>query len=157
MTYKIIVTDPIAQEGIKILQSDPEVEVDYRPEISFDQLLEIIENYHAIITRSRTPVNKELLERAKNLKVVGRAGVGVDNVDLEECSKRGILVVNTPGANTIGATELTLMHMLTIMRNGHKAHQSVADGKWERKKFMGEELFGKKLGIYQGLQKCTSI
>ena len=147
MTYKVIVTDPIAEEGLKILQSDPDIELDYRPEIPFDELLKIIENYHAIITRSRTPVNKELLDRAKNLKVVGRAGVGVDNVDLEECSKGGILVVNTPGANTIGATELTLMHMLTIMRNGHKAHQSVAEGRWERKKFMGEELFGKKLGI----------
>ncbi|MEO2153790.1 MAG: phosphoglycerate dehydrogenase [Aquificota bacterium] len=147
MTYKVIITDPIAEEGIKILQKDPEIEVDYRPEIPFEELLEIIEPYHAIITRSRTPVNKELLERAKNLKVVGRAGVGVDNVDLQECSKRGILVVNTPGANTIGATELTMMHMLTIMRNGHKAHSSVAAGKWERKKFMGEELYGKKLGI----------
>jgi D-3-phosphoglycerate dehydrogenase len=147
MTYKVIITDPIAEAGIEILKKDPEVEVDYRPEIPFEELLEIIENYHGIITRSRTPVNKELLDRAKNLKVVGRAGVGVDNVDLEECSKRGILVVNTPGANTIGATELTMMHMLTIMRNGHKAHQSVAEGKWERKKFMGEELFGKKLGI----------
>ncbi|NPA32523.1 MAG: phosphoglycerate dehydrogenase [Aquificae bacterium] len=145
--FKVLITDPIAPEGIEILKRDPDVEVVNEPEIPYEKLLEIIPEFDAIITRSRTPVTKELLERAKKLKVVGRAGVGVDNVDIEEATKRGILVVNTPGANTIGATELTLMHMLTIMRNGHKAHENVLSYRWDRKKFMGEELYGKTLGI----------
>ncbi|EDP73577.1 D-3-phosphoglycerate dehydrogenase, partial [Hydrogenivirga sp. 128-5-R1-1] len=100
--YKVLITDPISTKGIEILNQEEDIEVDYEPEIPFEELLEIVKDYDAIITRSRTPVNKELLEKAENLKVVGRAGVGVDNVDLEECSRRGILVVNTPGANTIG-------------------------------------------------------
>ncbi len=145
--YKVLITDPIAPKGIEILEKEPDIEVDNRPEIPFEELLEIVENYDCIITRSRTPVTKELLERAKRLKVIGRAGVGVDNIDIEEASRRGILVVNTPGANTIGATELTMMHMLTILRNGHKAHQSMLEHKWDRKKFMGTELYGKTLGI----------
>jgi len=145
--FKVLITDPIAPEGIKLLEKDPEVEVYNEPEIPYEELLEIIKDFDAIITRSRTPVTKELIERGERLKVIGRAGVGVDNVDIEEATRRGILVVNTPGANTIGATELTLMHMLTIMRNGHKAHESMLSYKWDRKRFMGEELYGRTLGI----------
>jgi len=104
-------------------------------------------DFDCIITRSRTPVTRELLDRAGKLKVIGRAGVGVDNVDIEEATRRGILVVNTPGANTIGATELTMMHMLTILRNGHRAHESMLEHRWDRKRFMGTELYGKTLGI----------
>ncbi len=145
--YKVLITDPIAPEGIELLEKDPEIEVYNEPEISYEELLEIVKDFDAIITRSRTPVTKELIERGEKLKVIGRAGVGVDNVDIEAATKKGILVVNTPGANTIGATELTLMHMLTIMRNGHKAHENVLSYRWDRKKFMGEELYGKTLGI----------
>ena len=143
----MLITDPIAQKGIDLLQKEPDIEVHNEPEIPFEKLLEVVEDYECIITRSRTPVTKDLLDRAKKLKVVGRAGVGVDNVDIEEATRRGILVVNTPGANTIGATELTMMHMLTIIRNGHKAHDSILEHRWDRKKFMGTELYGKTLGI----------
>ena len=145
--YKVLITDPIAQKGIELLEREEDIEVYNEPEIAFEELLEIVGDFDCIITRSRTPVTKELLDRAKKLKVIGRAGVGVDNVDIEEATKRGILVVNTPGANTIGATELTMMHMLTILRNGHKAHKSMLEHKWDRKKFMGTELYGKTLGI----------
>ena len=145
--HKVLITDPIAPKGIELLQKETDIEVYNEPEIPFEELLEIVEDFDCIITRSRTPVTKELLDRAKRLKVIGRAGVGVDNVDIEEATKRGILVVNTPGANTIGATELTLMHMLTILRNGHRAHQSMLEHRWDRKKFMGTELYGKTLGI----------
>lgn len=145
--YKVLITDHLSSVGIDILNQEEDIDVDYQPEIIWEELLEIIEDYDAIITRSRTPVNKELLERAKRLKVVGRAGVGVDNVDLEECSKRGILVVNTPGANTVGAAELTIAHMYTILRKLHLAHLSMLEGEWNRKKFMGEELDGKVVGI----------
>ncbi len=145
--HKVLITDHISTKGIEILNQEEDIEVDYEPEIPFEELLEVIKDYDAIITRSRTPVSKELLERAENLKVVGRAGVGVDNVDLEECSKRGILVVNTPGANTVGAAELTMAHMYTILRKLHLAHEDLLNGNWNRKKFMGEELNGKVVGI----------
>ncbi len=145
--HRVLITDPIAQKGIEILEREPDIEVTNEPDITYERLLEIVGDYDCIITRSRTPVTKELLERAKRLKVIGRAGVGVDNIDLDEATRRGILVVNTPGANTIGATELTMMHMLTILRNGHEAHRSVTQHKWERKRFMGTELYGKTLGI----------
>jgi len=91
-----IITDHISAEGIKILNEEEDIDVDYQPEIKWEELLEIIHDFDAIITRSRTPVTEELLERAEKLKVIGRAGVGVDNVDLEAASRRGILVVNAP-------------------------------------------------------------
>ncbi|NPA12623.1 MAG: phosphoglycerate dehydrogenase [Aquificae bacterium] len=145
--YKVLITDHISSKGLDILNADPDIEIDYQPEIRWEELLEIVKDYDAIITRSRTPVNEELLERAEKLKVVGRAGVGVDNVDLEACSRRGILVVNTPGANTVGAAELTIAHMYAVLRKLHLAHQSMLQGEWNRKKFMGEELDGKVVGI----------
>ena len=145
--YRVLVTDHISSRGLDILNADHEIDLDYQPEIQWAELLEIIKDYDAIITRSRTPVTEELLERAENLKVVGRAGVGVDNVDLEACSKRGILVVNAPGANTVGAAELTIAHLYAILRKLHLAHESMMQGEWNRKKFMGEELDGKVVGI----------
>jgi len=145
--YKVLVTDDISPKGLEILSNDEEIDLDYQPEIKFNELLEIIKDYDAIITRSRTPVTKELLERAEKLKVIGRAGVGVDNVDLEEASRRGILVVNTPGANTIGAAEITMAHIYAVLRKLHLAHDSVKAGEWKRSKFMGEELDGKVVGI----------
>ncbi len=145
--FRILITDPISEKGIEILRREQDFEVDNEPDISYQELLEVIKEYDCIITRSRTPVTAELLERAENLKVIGRAGVGVDNVDIEESSKRGILVINTPGANTIGATELTIGHMLSVIRNFHVAHNSMLEGRWDRKKFMGTELYGKTLGI----------
>ena len=145
--YKVLVTDDISPKGLEILSNDEEIDLDYQPEIKFNELLEIIKDYDAIITRSRTPVTKELLERAEKLKVIGRAGVGVDNVDLEEASRKGILVVNTPGANTIGAAEITMAHLYAVLRKLHLAHESVKAGEWKRSKFMGEELDGKVVGI----------
>ncbi|WP_297889200.1 phosphoglycerate dehydrogenase [Sulfurihydrogenibium sp.] len=145
--YKVLVTDDISPKGLEILNNDDMIDLDYQPEIKFNELLEIVKDYDAIITRSRTPVTKELLERAEKLKVIGRAGVGVDNVDLEEASRRGILVINTPGANTIGAAEITMAHLYAVLRKLHLAHQSMLEGHWDRKKFMGEELDGKVVGI----------
>ncbi len=145
--FKVLITDPISEKGIEILKKEEDIQVDNEPDISYEELLEIVENYDCIITRSRTPVTKELIDRGVNLKVIGRAGVGVDNVDIEAASLRGILVVNTPGANTIGATELTICHMLNVIRNTHVAHNSMLEGRWDRKFFMGTELYGKTLGI----------
>ncbi|WP_457641472.1 phosphoglycerate dehydrogenase [Persephonella sp.] len=145
--YKVLVTDHISSVGLDILNKETDIEIDYQPEIQWNELLEIISDYDAVITRSRTPVTEELLERATKLRVIGRAGVGVDNVDLEAASRRGILVVNTPGANTVGAAELTVAHMYTVLRKLHLAHESMLRGEWNRKKFMGEELDGKVVGI----------
>ncbi|HIP92821.1 MAG TPA: phosphoglycerate dehydrogenase, partial [Desulfurobacteriaceae bacterium] len=148
--FKVLITEPIAQAGIDILNEQPDIEVHYNPELfrNYEKILEIIPEYDALITRSGTPVKKELLDRAKKLKVVGRAGTGVDNIDIEECSKRGILVVNAAGGNAIAATELTLGMMIATIRKIPQAHKSLKEErKWERKKFMGIELAGKTLGI----------
>ncbi|SHK43905.1 phosphoglycerate dehydrogenase [Thermocrinis minervae] len=145
--YRILITDPISEKGIELLRREPDFQVDYEPDISYEDLLKVVKDYDCIITRSRTPVTKELIEKGERLKVIGRAGVGVDNVDIEAASMRGILVVNTPGANTIGATELTICHMLNVVRNAHVAHNSMLEGRWDRKHFMGTELYGKTLGI----------
>ncbi|HHJ64578.1 MAG TPA: phosphoglycerate dehydrogenase [Aquifex aeolicus] len=145
--FKVLVTDPIAPKGLELLAKEEDIELYNEPEIPYEELLEVVGDFDCIVTRSRTPVTRELLDRARKLKVIGRAGVGVDNVDIEEATRRGILVVNTPGANTIGATELTMMHMLTILRNGHRAHESMLEHRWDRKRFMGTELYGKTLGI----------
>ncbi len=148
--YKVLVTEHIAEAGIELLRNQPDVELTYDPELfrNFDKILEIIPEYDAIITRSGTPVNKELLEKAKKLKVVGRAGVGVDNIDLDEASRRGILVVNAPTGNTLAATEHTMGMMISAARLIPYAHKSLKEERrWDRKKFMGVELAGKTLGI----------
>jgi len=148
--YKVLITEHIAQPGIDLLKSQPDVEVTYDPELfrNYDKILEIIPEYDALITRSGTPVGEELLSRAKRLKVVGRAGVGVDNIDLEAASRRGILVVNAPTGNTLAATEHTMGMMIAAARLIPYAHKSLKEErKWERKKFMGVELAGKTLGI----------
>ncbi|MEN3033645.1 MAG: phosphoglycerate dehydrogenase [Aquificaceae bacterium] len=145
--YRVLITDPISQRAIELLERQEDIKLTNLPDISFEELLNIVPDFDCIITRSRTPVNRELLERASSLRVVGRAGVGVDNVDIEFATLKGVLVVNTPGANTIGATELTIAHMLNVLRQTHRAHQSLIEGKWERKYLMGNELYGKTLGI----------
>lgn len=145
--HKVLVTDPISKRALELLEKQEDIALTNLPDISFEELLKIVSDFDCIITRSRTPVNKELLERATSLRVVGRAGVGVDNVDIEFATLKGVLVVNTPGANTIGATELTISHMLNVYRQAHRAHQSLLEGRWERKYLMGNELYGKKLGI----------
>ena len=148
--FKVLITEHIAEPGIELLRKQPDVELTYEPELfrDFDKILEIIPEYHALITRSGTPVNEELLSRARKLKVVGRAGVGVDNIDLEAASRRGILVVNAPTGNTLAATEHTMGMMIAAARLIPYAHKSLKEErKWERKKFMGVELAGKTLGI----------
>ncbi|WP_457567720.1 phosphoglycerate dehydrogenase [Desulfurobacterium sp.] len=148
--FKVLVTEHIAEPGIDILRSQPDVELTYDPELfrNFERILEIIPEYDAIITRSGTPVNRELISRARKLKVIGRAGVGVDNIDLDEASRRGILVVNAPTGNTLAATEHTMGMMIAAARQIPYAHRSLKDERrWDRKKFMGVELSGKTLGI----------
>lgn len=144
---KILVSDKLSQEGIDILKSREDIEVDLRPDLTHGQLLECIENYDAMIIRSTTTVSEDLLEAATNLKVIGRAGVGVDNVDIDAATRLGILVVNTPTSNTISATEHTITLMLALSRNVPQADDSLRNGTWNRSKFIGVELFNKVLGV----------
>ncbi len=147
MKYKILVSDPLSDEGLKILQAEKELEVDVKTGLLPEELKKIIKDYDALIVRSSTKVNKELIDAGKKLKVIGRAGVGLDNVDADAASARGIIVMNTPGGNTISTCEHTLSMMLALSRNIPQANQSLKSGEWDRKRFMGVELLGKTLGI----------
>jgi len=138
------VCDDLAQEGIDILKK--EFEVDVRTKLSEDELVEIIPNYDAIVVRSATKVTKSVIE-SSTLKVIGRAGVGVDNIDVDTATKKGILVVNAPEGNTIAASEHTIALLMAAARNIPAAVMSLKNKKWDRKKFMGIELRGKTLGV----------
>jgi D-3-phosphoglycerate dehydrogenase len=144
---KVLVTDPISEEGIKVLKSEPGVQVDVETKLTKEQLIEKIRDYSALIIRSETQVNREVIEAGRNLKIVGRAGVGIDNVDVPAATAKGIIVANAPEGNTIAACEHTLSMMLSMSRNIPQANASLKSGKWERSKFMGVEVLGKTLGI----------
>lgn len=152
---KVIVTDKVAEDGIKYLMEQGH-EVDKKFGISHEELLEIIENYDAIIVRSATKVNKELLARAKKLKVAGRAGNGIDNIDVDECTKKGIAVVNTPHGNIMAAAELTIGLIFSVFRNIPQAHMAAKNKDFRRSKFVGKELNGKTAGVI-GLGRIGSI
>ena len=143
---KILITDQVDQQCCTILQSEG-FEVDYTPGISFDEIKKAIVTATGLIVRSQTNVSVDILEAGKMLKVVGRAGAGVDNIDVDAATRRGIIVMNTPGGNTISTAEHTISMMMALARNISQAHQSLKEGKWERKKFTGTELQGKTLGI----------
>jgi len=145
--FKVLISDNLAIEGQEILKADPEIELDARDKVASDELLKIIKDYDALIIRSATKVTKEVLDAAPKLKVIGRAGVGIDNVDVAEATRRGIIVMNTPDGNTISTAEHTFSMIMALSRNIAQADCSVKAGKWERKKFMGTELYGKILGI----------
>ncbi|MCK4912693.1 MAG: phosphoglycerate dehydrogenase [Candidatus Omnitrophica bacterium] len=143
---KIIVSDKLAPEGIKILE-DSGFKVDCKYGLSPDELKKIIGNYQGIIIRSSTKLTSDVIEKGDNLKVIGRAGVGLDNVDIEAATKKGIIVMNAPGGNTISTCEQTFALMLAIARNIPFAHTSLKGRKWERAKFKGTELYSKVLGV----------
>jgi D-3-phosphoglycerate dehydrogenase len=151
---KVIVAERIADAGIEILQK--ELDVDIRFGIKQDELLEIIEDYDALIVRSVIKVNEELLNRAKKLKVVGRAGNGIDNIMVPAATKRGVLVVNTPESNTISAAEHTIGLLLASIRNIPAATMQLKSGGWDRTPFKGVELYGKTVGIV-GLGRIGSM
>jgi D-3-phosphoglycerate dehydrogenase / 2-oxoglutarate reductase len=145
--FKVLVTDNIAREGIEILEKAGTIDLDVRPGIKAEELKTIIGDYDAIVTRSGTSIPAGLLQNPGRLKIIGRAGVGVDNVNIEAASKKGIIVINAPTGNTLAATELTMGIMLSAARKIPMANYSLKAGKWDRKRFMGVELFNKQLGI----------
>lgn len=142
---KVLITDAIDEAGVKILK-ERGFEVDLM-ELTPEELLERVEEYDALIVRSRTKVTEEVIRRGKNLKVIGRAGVGVDNIDVKAATERGIKVVNAPIASTNSVAELTIGHMIAMLRWIPEATASMKAGRWEKKRFMGEELQGKTLGL----------
>ena len=147
MAMKVLVAEKIAQQGIDILEGKG-YEVDVKLKLSRFELLRIIRDYDAVIVRSRVTVDAELLEAGENLKVVGRAGVGVDNIDIDAATQHGIIVCNAPTSNIISAAEHTLALMLACARNIPVADRTMRLGKWERSRFTGVELNQKTLAIF---------
>ena len=144
---KVLVADPISESGLQYLESERDIEVLIATAVQRSELLKLAVDVDAIIVRSETVVSADLLEAASELKVIGRAGVGLDNIDLEEATQRGIVVMNTPEGNTVATAELTMTHLLCSARPITQAHMKLNVGEWERKSFSGSELLGKTLGI----------
>ncbi|MEO2073976.1 MAG: phosphoglycerate dehydrogenase [Bacillus sp. (in: firmicutes)] len=145
--YKVLVTDGISNTGLKSLLEHPNFVVDRQPTLPVEELKTIIANYDALIVRSQTKVTDELLATATRLRVIARAGVGVDNIDVNAATRKGIIVINAPGANTIAATEHTLAMMLSLARKIPQAHKKTSNGEWDRNSFKGVELYKKTLGV----------
>jgi len=143
---KLLVSDPLSEEGLKILAASG-IPVDVKAGLSEDELCNVIGEYDGLIIRSGTTVTKKVMDAGKKLRVIGRAGVGVDNVDVPYATQKGILVMNTPSANIISAAEHSLAMIMSLARMIPWAHASVHKGEWKRSKFTGIELYGKTLGI----------
>ena len=143
---RILVSDSLSNEGISILK-DAGFEVDHKPDISPEDLEREIADYDALVIRSRTTVTPAVLNNGKKLKVVGRAGVGLDNVDIATATKNGVIVMNTPNGNTISTAEHTFAMMMALARSIPQADRGMHEGRWEKKKFIGVELHGKTLGV----------
>jgi D-3-phosphoglycerate dehydrogenase len=143
--FRVLVSDPIDESGFESLRAVAQVDVktDYTPE----ELKAVIGEYHALMVRSQTKVTAEIIEAGKNLRIIGRAGVGVDNIDVPAATRHGVVVVNSPAGNTIAAAEQTLALMFALARHVAPADASTKRGEWKRAKYMGVELFGKTLGV----------
>ncbi len=146
-TYRVLVSDPISDKGVDALRSSPEISVDVNTGLKPDELLKIIGDYHGLIVRSETKVTPEVFAAAKNLKAIGRAGVGVDNINLPAATDHGVVVMNTPSGNTVSTAEHAFALMLALARNVGQAHHSMITGRWDRKTLQGVEMFGKRLAI----------
>lgn len=145
--HKVIVTDAISKTGLRALIGNPNFEVVQKTDLSPAELIDEIKDYEALIVRSQTKVTREVIAAGDNLKIIARAGVGVDNIDIEAATEKGVIVINAPAGNTIAATEHTMAMMLAMARNIPQAYQSLTAGRWERKLFKGVELYQKTLGI----------
>ncbi len=147
VTYRVLITDEIDAEGVAILSAEPELVVDEVPTLPKDELLARIGDYDAIVGRSATRISADLLEKARRLKVVGRAGVGVDNIALDTATSLGIAVINAPAGNTIAVVELFFGAVISLLRHIPRAATSMQAGRWDRSSLLGSELKGRTLGI----------
>lgn len=144
---KVLVSDNLSPQGVEILQKAQGIEVDIKTGLSPEELSKIIGEYDGLVVRSATTVTADIIDAATNLKVIGRAGVGVDNIDVAAATKKGIVVMNTPGGNSMAAAEHTIAMMFSIARSVPQAAVTMWDKKWEKKRFIGMEVFGKTLGV----------
>src|ERR1700736_5604070 len=144
---RVLVADSISPKGVELLESGGQLLVDVKTGLKENELLAVVAEYSAIVVRSQTKITAKVIEAAKKLKAVGRAGVGVDNVDVDTATRRGIIVMNTPGGNTVSTAEHAFSLLVSIARNIPQAHASVKASKWDRKNFEGVELHGKTIGI----------
>ena len=142
----ILVSDSLSPKGVEVLERAG-FSVAVKTKLSKEELLQEISNYEALIVRSATKVTKEVIEAGGRLRIVGRAGTGLDNVDTEAATRRGVVVMNTPGGNTITTAEHTMSMIAAMSRKIPQATKSMKDGKWEKSKFMGSELYNKTLGL----------
>ncbi|GAH82021.1 unnamed protein product, partial [marine sediment metagenome] len=142
---KVLVTEPISNEGIDILRGY--AHVDIKLGLKSEEIISTIGNYEALVVRSQTQVSAKVIEAGGKLQVIARAGVGVDNIDVEEATRRGIVVVNAPTGNTISAAEHTIALMLSLARHIPQANAMLKSGVWRRSDFMGTEVRNKTLGI----------
>ncbi len=145
--HKILIADKLGQEGLDRLDEMDDISYDVKTGLSKEELIATIGEYDALIVRSSVKPDADILAAGKNLKVVGRAGIGVDNIDIDAATQQGIVVMNTPHANSVATAEQTMTLMLAISRHTAVAHASVLAGEWQRNKFVGRELQGKTLGI----------
>lgn len=145
--YKILVCDQLSRVAIGILEEAPDVEFKEVIGLSEKELIEIIPRYNAVIVRSSTHITPRIIDKGDNLKVIGRAGSGIDNIDSVHALKKGIKVLNAPGTNAPAVAELTIGFMFSLARSIPQANQSIKEGQWAKKDFIGIELAGKKLGI----------
>ena len=153
---KVLVSDKLGEVGINRFQEEPGFDVDIKTGLSPSELIRILPVYDALVIRSATQVTEELLEAAENLKIIGRAGIGLDNVDIPAATRRGIVVMNTPGGNVITTAEHTIAMFLALSRNIPKGTSSMKSGRWEKKTLQGREVFNKVLGVI-GFGKIGSI
>ena len=145
--HRVLVSDKLSAQGLQILQSEPEIQVDNITGLKPPQLAEKIGPYHGLIVRSASTVTADVIAAAENLRVIGRAGIGVDNIDVEAATKRGIVVMNTPAGNNVTTAEHAISMMLALARSIPQATASMKAGKWEKSRFVGSEVFNKTLGI----------
>ena len=153
---KVLVSDVLGDIGIKMFQGEPGIEVDVKTGLTPPELKSIIGEYEALVIRSATKVTEDILDAAGNLKVVGRAGIGLDNVDIPAATKRGVVVMNTPTGNVVTTAEHTIAMMMALTRNIPWGTATLKAGLWEKKRLQGREVFSKILGVI-GLGKIGSI
>ena len=146
-TTRVLIADAVSDKGIDLLHDTPGFEVTVKTGMSADELRETIPGFDGLVVRSATKVTADVLASPGRLKVIGRAGTGVDNIDLDAATRAGVVVMNTPGGNSVAAAELTVAHLMALARNLVQANAELRAGKWERKKYVGVELDGKTLGV----------
>ncbi|MEM1578303.1 MAG: phosphoglycerate dehydrogenase [Archaeoglobaceae archaeon] len=160
---KVLVAEQISEEAVEWLRKEG-LEVDVKLGLKKDEILDIIHDYDALIVRSQIKVDRDILERARSLKIIARAGVGVDNIDLETATQKGVIVVNAPGGNTVSTAEHAIALMFAVARKVPQAYLSMKSKKWDRKRFLGFELRGKTVGIiglgrvgYEVAKRCKAL